>query len=248
MIGRLNEEIHAVNEASGSKSDLLRLQREGRSMAENLPKIEKFLFDTETNKGRLANFYDKLNTMVGMFSDDDNISATDVTNFNTVRQEAVDELNKMHQLTYTGYTDGNIMQRLKNELAGLEALAPVEGIVDASGAPATNVNREVLTSLETLQNKTATAQDVTLNSIAAVFDMRKHMLSDMSTIQAAVTEINTSEQFTKLAEVEALKEKYANLLHSISLSYEVSSGIADGLASQLSKPIPAKGSVLNMFT
>lgn len=217
-------------------------------MAENLPKIEKFLFDTETNKGRLANFYGHINTMIGLFTDDDNISAADVTAFNAARQEAVDELNKMWQLSYTGFTDGDIIRRLKNELTGLEALAPVEGIVDASGDPATNVNREVLTSLETLQTKTATAQDVTLNSIYGIFKMRQDMVSDMSSIQASITELNADAQVKKLAEVEALKEKYANLLHSISLSYEVSSGIAEGLSNQLSKQTPEKGSVLNLFT
>lgn len=248
VIGRLNKEIHAVNEAGGSKSEMIALQREGRKLAENIPLIEKFLFDTETNKGRLATVQDKLTSVIALFADGD-ISADDITSFNTQRQEIVDEMKKTWQLSYTGFTDGDIMRRLKNDVAALEALTPEVGVVDPAGTtPATNANRDVLTGLETFQNKTSTAQTVTLNSIYTVFNMREDMLSNMADIQTAVTELNSTEQLKKLSQVEALKEKYANLLHSISLSYEVSSGITEGLASRLSKPTPAVGSVLNLFT
>lgn len=248
VIGRLNKEIHAVNEAGGSKSEMIALQREGRQLAENIPLIEKFLFDTETNKGRLATVQDKVTSVIGLFADGD-VSADDITSFNTQRQEIVDEMKKTWQLSYTGFTDGDIMRRLKNDVAALEALTPEVGVVDPAGTtPATNANRDVLTSLETFQNKTSTAQTVTLNSIYTIFNMREDMLSNMADIQTAVTELNSTEQLKKLSQVEALKEKYANLLHSISLSYEVSSGITEGLTSRLSKASPGVGSVLNLFT
>lgn len=112
MIRRLNDEIHAVNEAGGSKSEMLGLQSKGKRFAENLPIIEKFLFDTQTNQGRLSTVFDKLSTLAGLFTGDDNISAADVTTFNTVRQETVDEINKMWQLSYVGFTDGDIIRQI----------------------------------------------------------------------------------------------------------------------------------------
>lgn len=249
IIDRLNTEIHKVNEAGGSKSEILKLQSEGKKLAQNQPLIEKFMFDTETNNKRLGTVYDKLASMVDLFSNDNTISADDVTSFHALKQEATDELNKLWQLRYTGFTDGDIITRLKNEIASFDALAPVEGVVDAEGTtPATNVNREILTSLETMQNKVSTAQSVTSNSIYAIHDMREELYANMSDVQAGITEINSTVQLAKQAEVEKLKEKYANLLHSISLSYEVSSGIAEGLNKNLSKQSPATGSVLNLFT
>lgn len=247
VIGRLNDEIHKVNEAGGSKAELLALTSEGTKLAKNMPLIEKFLFDTESNQGHLTTLTDKIATMVGLFTDDNAISAADVTAFDATRLEVVDELNKMSQLSYTGFTDGSIIQRLKNEVAGLEALAPVVGVVDAEGAPTTNVNRAVQTSMETLQNVVLTAQEVTTNSIYTIVDIRENMLSKMVDIQFAATEINSVVQLEKLAEVDALKEKYANLLSSISLSYEVSNSITEALSTRLSKQAPEKGSVLNMF-
>lgn len=248
VIKRLNKEIQAVNDAGGDKSQLLRLKSEGTRLAKNLPLIEKFLFDTETNKGRLANVQDKLASIIALFSDGD-ISAADVTSFNTQRQDLVDEMNKMYQLSYTGFTDGDILRRLKNDVAALEALTPVEGVVDPAGTtPATNANRDALTTLETFQDKTSTAQTVTLNSIYTIYNMREDMLSKMAEIQTAATEINSSVQLVKLAEVEALKEKYATLLHSISLSYEVSASTTEAFTNGLSSPIPEKGSVLNLFS
>lgn len=249
VIERLNKEIEKVNAAGGSKAEVLEMQREGRTLGENLPVVEKFLFDTQTNLGRLNTISTQVASMIGLFTDDANISATDLTAFNTARTEIVAELNKMQQLTYTGYTDGNIIQRLKNEIATLEALAPVEGIVDPAGtAVPTNVNRDVQTALETFQTQVTTAQDVTLNTTYGIVDIRQDMITSMSVIQANITEINTSVQLRKAAEVDALKEKYGHLLNSISLSYEVSSGIADNLNKHLAKIQPEKGSVLNMFT
>ena len=248
LIGRLNDEIHKVNDAEGSRSEMLSLQRDGKKLADNMPIIEKFLFDTESNKNRFDTVLSQISTMVGLFTDDNNISAADITAFNTTRQETVDELNKLTQLSYVGFTDGNIIQRLKNEVAGLAALAPVEGVVDADGAPTTNVNRSIQTSLETLQTAATTAQDVSVNSISAIFDIRENMYSKMAGIQASVTELNSSVQLQKLAEVEALKEKYANILSSISLSYEVSNTMTQGLSDRLTQKSPAVGSVLNLFT
>lgn len=248
LIGRLNDEIHKVNEAGGSKAESLRLQSDGAKLAKNMPIMEKFLFDTETNKNRIGTVLTKIASMIGLFSDDDNISAADITAFDATRQEAVDELNKMSQLSYVGFTDGNIIQRLKNEVTALAALTPVVGTVDATGAPTTNVNRSVLTSLETLQNTATVAQDVSTNSIYAIVDIRENMYSKMADIQTSVTELNSTVQLQKLSEVEALKEKYANILSSISLSYEVSQTMTDGLASQLTRQSPEKGSVLNLFT
>lgn len=248
VIRRLNKEIQAVNDAGGDKSQLLRLKSEGLRLAKNLPLIEKFLFDTETNKGRLTTVQDKLASTIALFADGD-ISATDVTSFNTQRQDLVDEMNKIYQLSYTGFTDGDILRRLKNDVATLQALTPVVGVVDPAGTtPATNVNRDALTTLETFQTKTSTAQTVTLNSIYTIYNMREDIVAKMADIQTATTEINSSVQLTKLAEVEALKEKYATLLHSISLSYEVSANMSEAFASGLSSPIPEKGSVLNLFS
>lgn len=248
VIGRLNKEIQKVNEAGGSKAELLSMQREGKALAANLPVVEKFILDSQTNSNRLATVYDKLASMVSLFSDDNAISAADVTSFNTLRQETVDELNKMWQLSYVGFTDGDIIRRLKNEITAFQALTPVEGVVDPAGTtPATNANRDVLTALETLQDKTSTAQTVTANSIYTMVDVRENIMSKMSTIEADVTELNSSVQLQKLAEVEALKKKYGAILESISISYDASSGLAGSLNQQLARPIPEKGSVLNLF-
>jgi len=196
----------------------------------------------------LATVQDKITSIVGLFADGD-ISASDVTNFNTMRQAVVEEMAKTRQLTNTGFTDGDIMRRLKNDVASLEAMTPVVGVVDPSGTtPATNGNRDILTGLETFQNKTSDAQTVTLNSIYTMFNTREETLSKMADIQAKVTEMNSSEQLKKLSEVEALKEKYATILHSISLSYEISAGMGEAFAGALSRPTPASGSVLNLFT
>ena len=141
------------------------------------------------------------------------------------------------------------MAGLKNEVASLEAMTTVVGVCDPSGTtPATNGNRDILTGLEMVQNKTSDAQTVTLNSIYIMFNTREEPLSKMADIQAKVTEMNSSEQLKKLSEVEALKEKYATILHSISLSYEISAGMGEAFAGALSRPTPASGSVLNLFT
>ncbi|MBL4615609.1 MAG: hypothetical protein JKY27_12140 [Magnetovibrio sp.] len=249
VIRRLNDEIQKVNEAGGSKAEMLKLQRDGRKLAENLPIVEKFLFDTESNKGRLSTIYDKITSLVSKFTDDANMSATDVANFNTERQETVDEMNRLWQLSYVGFTDGDTIRRLKNDISVLEGLTPVEGVVDPEGTdPATNANRSVLSSLETLQTQTSTAQTVTLNSIKVIFDIHKGMISDMFTIQADVTEINSSAQLAKLAEAEQIQLRYAALLESISLSYDVASSFSENLAKSLSSPRPEKGSVLNLFS
>lgn len=247
VIRRLNTEIAGVNAAGGSKADELRLKREGKNFATQLPLIEKFQFDTQTNSNRLSTVLNDVSTAISYFSDG-NISSSDVTNFNTARQAVVDELNKLTQLSYVGFTDGNIIQRLKNKVSTLESLAPVVGVVDAAGtSPPTNVNRAVLTSLETLQNDVTTAQTVTNNSLSNIFDMRQTITAKLSEIQADVTAINSTAQTKKLAEVNKIKQKYTTLLKSISISYQGASGLSKSLNQALTLAEPPKGSVLNMF-
>ncbi len=246
VIRRLNKEIEGVNAAGGSKAEELRLKREGKNFATQLPLIERFQFDTQTNSNRLTTIYDQVSTMISYFTDG-NISSADLTNFNTTRQTVVDELNKLKSLSYVGFSDGNIIQRLKNQITTLQGLTPVVGIVDAVGATATNANRAVQTSLEGLQTDVFTAQTVTNNSLVNIYDMRKTINAKLSEIQSDVTEINSTQQLKKLAEVNKIKQKYSVLLKSISLSYEVQSGIAKGLNQALTSEAPAKGSVLNLF-
>ncbi len=246
VIRRLNKEIEGVNAAGGSKAEELRLKREGKNFATQLPLIERFQFDTQTNSNRLTTIYDQVSTMISYFTDG-NISSADLTNFNTTRQTVVDELNKLKSLSYVGFSDGNIIQRLKNQITTLQGLTPVVGIVDAAGATATNANRAVQTSLEGLQTDVFTAQTVTNNSLVNIYDMRKTINAKLSEIQSDVTEINSTQQLKKLAEVNKIKQKYSVLLKSISLSYQVQSGIAKGLNQALTSEAPAKGSVLNLF-
>lgn len=249
VINRLNAEIKKVNEADGDKAHIAELQREGKKLATLIPAIDKYVFDNKNNSSRLSAIYDNITSMVGLFTDDDNISAGDLTTFNTLKAEVTTELNKLTQLTYPGVTDGDVIRKLKNEIATFEALAPVEGVVDAAGTtPTTNVNLDVLTSLESLQTQTSTAQTVTNNTIYNAFDMRQDMVAKASEIQAEVTSINVVEQQKKADEIQELKDKYANMLRAISLSYESTSNYAGELSKQLSAPIPEKGSVLNLFS
>lgn len=247
VIRRINIEIAGVNAAGGSLADELRLKREGKNFATQLPLIERFQFDTQTNNNRLGTIFNDISTAIGYFADG-NISSADVTNFNTTRQAAVDELNKLKQLSYVGFTDGNIIQRLKNQISTLQGLTPVVGVVDAAGTvPATNVNRAVLTSLESLQTDTSTAQTVTTNSLSNIYDMRQTITAKLSEIQADVTAINSTQQIKKLAEVDQIKRKYSVLLKSISISYQGASGLSKSLNQALTVSEPPKGSVLNMF-
>ena len=251
VITRLNKKIEAVNANDENAPEVRELQRKHSQLAESIPVIQKYVFDNDSNNLKLGEIVVAIANLQNTFNGDGNpadVTAAEAAAFTTQRDALVSKFNYLTQLFHSNVTDGNVIQYLKNEVANIQALTPTVGVVDAEGAPATNGNRAILTYLSSLSSRAAQAQEGTVNTTTAANHLLLRMLRKAKDIEATFTELTAVQKARKSAEVKKLQEQNAQILQAISLSYEVSKGIFEGITSSLSpRPIP-KGSVLNMFT
>ena len=157
----------------------------------------------------------------------------------------------MVQLSNPDVTDGNSIQYLKNEIATIKALTITVGAVDPEGTPTgslTNQNRTTLDYLGTTLEKVNNSKDQTVRTITAANQLQIKAQRQLADIEVRFTELTTLEQAEKAAEIEQLQQQYATLLDSISLSYEVQSGLNDSLVSALRPQVIPSGSILNIFS
>lgn len=251
VIDRVNEEITKVNEVGAdNKVEIEQLQRRHGKLTRSLPVIEKYIYDTQTNGLRLGEIASDIVTLQNSFSaegDANNVTAGEITIFNSRRDALVQKFQYLIQLFHPKVTDGNVIAYLKNEITNLKALTPVVGVVDAAGAPATNGNRAILTYLGTLRQRSLDAQDTSLRAFAAAGQLRQQIQRQAAEVEADFVEVTAVDRARKSADVKVLQEKYANVLLAISLSYEVQSGLFDSLSAALKKPTIPPGSVMNLF-
>lgn len=253
VIRRINDEIGKVNEeADQVDARTLDLQRRFKQLSDGLPVIQRYVFDNQSNYLRLQSISDDITTLQNVFGEDadsDNVSADEVTSFTTKRDALVAEFKRILTLFHPDVTDGNTITFLKNETDAIEALTPVVGVVDPEGTdPATNDNRAILTFLSTLKSKVDVAADVSAQTITAGFELDRLITRQLADIKTAFIERTELKQARRVAEVEALQQRFGGFLQAISLSFEVQSGLANSLNQALAPQRPPRGSILNLFT
>jgi predicted nuclease with TOPRIM domain len=244
VIERVNKEITKVNEsASENKTEIQELQRRHTRLTNALPVIERYIFDTQTNGLRLGEIAADIVTLKDSFSaegDATTVTAGEIAIFNSRRDALVEKFRLLTQLFHPRVTDGNVIAYLKNEITNLQALTPVAGTNQAA-------NTTITTYLTTLRERALDAQETSLRAFAAAGELRQQIRRQVAEIQADFVEIASAEKAKKAADVQALQERFANVLQAISLSYEVRSGLFDSLATALKPRTIPPGSILSLF-
>lgn len=242
LIRRFNDQVDKINdEASSSRREIDSLQAESARLVDTLPVIEQYRIGNQNNFGQLEKVQEDLTTLRAILTEDNTLTADEVTAFEAKRDEIAERVNNIFVFFSPDIVDGQPIQTLKEELDAFKALTPVAGSVDVD-------NAGLLDSVDSFITKTSTATTVTSNNIETALDLEIKVQTDFSNIDAELLELTFEEQERRNNEIESLRIDLGNTLRAISLSFEFSSDLSNQLNSSLREQTPAPGSVLNFFT
>ncbi|NET39578.1 MAG: hypothetical protein F6K19_47730 [Cyanothece sp. SIO1E1] len=241
LINRYNEQVDKINDSSTTDHEVARLKKESQKLVEALPVIEQYRIGNQNNYGQLERILEDLTSLRSLISDDNTVTADEVTAFTELRDEIADRVNNLYLLVHPDINDGNATQRFKDGLDEFKALTPVEGTLDGDNAGLSD-------SLDSFINNATVATTVTSNTITTALDLEFKVQAEFSNVDANLLELTFEEQQRRNQEIDDLKVDLGNTLRAISLSFEINSELATQLSTRLRAQVPEPGSVLNLFT
>lgn len=252
VIRRINDEIDKVTKKNDRRTLVAELEREVINLRDLSGRAREYRLGNKNNLDRALNLSLVVTAAISDFSTDDdntNLTADEATAINTRKDKIVAALKRFYLIKLPGITDGNIIQSLLRNIDDLEGLTAVAGTVDAEGTETpTNDNRLLMDLLNQVQNDVDTTAVVTQNSIFLATGMILEFDGKSFDIEAKITSITAIDVAKQAAEIAQVKQRYANLLSAISLSFEISSQFAENMAKNLSPRRIPPGSVLNLFS
>jgi len=248
MTTRLNKEIEEIAN-DGTERRIAVLQKERDKLADLTPNLQDYQFGLTSNSNRFLEISEA--SQAAALSDADSnatLSAEEAAALNAAKEAIAENIRSLQTLYYPGIQDGNIIQLIRQDADRLDALTAVTGTVDAEGTVTpTNDNRELIDLMTEIQERSVTFASSTNTLIESTNQMIIDIQKQVFEQESKLAELTVLEITKKTEEIDELKARYAFILKAISVSFEVSSGLADALAAG-TDPAPEPGSVLNLFT
>jgi len=243
IISQLNDKINQVSADDGLKNniDVFLLNTE-KNLVRFQDNLHGFNLDNNRNINAVGEMARQLNLMdTALAGNDTNafnvaldrinatVAQTTVTNGTTVGIFIADGLQEIRRDGLLSVTNGGTTTKA-TKFADFPDQATAQATVDAAQAKLVNVAQVLLLKADSSE-KLRVNTDTKLN--ATILQVQAAQIAD---------------EAEKAAEIGKVRNQYAQLLNAISLSFEVSNGMADQLAAGLfsANKVPS-GSVLNIF-
>jgi hypothetical protein len=249
-IKRINSEIDTIVKNDTTPRRLAALEREYGKLEKNKALIDSFSFDMRSNQLRLADMQTKVADAIAAFSsadDDTNLTADEVATLSAKRDELVKNVSALNLSIHPDISTPFVVRDVKNMYNTLKEMNPVEGIVDASGATATNGNRQILDDLTSLSALIDSAYEVTYTTAENATDIKLNISATMAAKVSDMTQLSNVELTRREDEINAIKSKYGNILRVISLSFEARISAMEKSNEALQGWEIQPGSIMNLF-
>ncbi|MBO6947035.1 MAG: hypothetical protein JJ855_03560 [Rhodospirillales bacterium] len=241
LIKRFNSEVEKIEDSSTIDHKVKALQKESARLASALPVLEQYRVNNQNNYSQLDRISDDLADLRALINDDNTVTADEVTAFTELRDKIAARANNLFIFVHPDINDGNIIPRFKDSVPDFEAITPVAGSLDGD-------NAGLLDALDEFITQASVAATVTSNTVSTTLDLESKVQQEFSNADTELLSLTFEEKERRQQEIDDLKVDLGNTLRAISLSFEINSELATQLNSALTAPVPAPGSVLNMFT
>lgn len=250
LVGQLNKEIQNVSSDETQRS-IIQLQSKRDTLSERSEELRSIQTDLRTNSLRFLEITDKANIAVTAADadgnatlSDDELSALNIA-IDEIKQD-IFNLKLSHE--FVGITDGNLGNILRGDILALESLTGTAGTIDAEGTETpTNDNRAILDALTSLATKATTFAESSTILVGGLNQLVTDTTKKAFDLEADLANLTLVELQKQEEEVANLETRYGNLIRSISLAFEVQSGLGDLLATG-GRFEPEPGSILNIFS
>jgi len=246
LLKNLNKEILAVNEASLVRK-VATLQKERGKLLKAIPELSNYQFNLRTNMGRFLEIQSDSQTALNIDDDNGNLSTNEATAINTAKEAIAEKIRALVDIKYPGIEDGALVSRMRLDANRLDDLTAIAGGVDdVDTTPYSNDNRPLISLLSEIEGRSLNFSSSTHTLVYSTNDMIINMQKAVYSKQADLSSLTNNEIARKTQEIEQLKLRYSNMLQALSISFEVSSSMADNLAKGIQSQ-PDGGSILNLF-
>ena len=247
---RINSEIDKVISNDPTPRRLAALESDYNKLEKNKALIDSFSFDMRSNQLRLADMQTKVADAIAAFSSvdaDTNLTADEITALTAKRDALVEDVSALSLSIHPDISTPFVVRDIKNMYETLKAMDPVAGVVDASGAPATNGNRQILDDLTSLSTLIDTAYDVTTTTAENATDITLNISAAMVSNYSDMTQLSNVELARRENEIADIKSHYGNILRVISLSFEARISYMEESNKSLQGWQVQPGSIMNLF-
>lgn len=251
-ISRLNQEIAKVNDTRGDVAREHALIRENNKLSAQVDSVQKYIFDNQSNLGKLTELANQVADLADIFGSDGNtldVTAEEQAAFVAKRDEVAAKIGTLYNLSHPNVADFGRIRDLLDQVDSLQSFTPDIGAVDPSGTTNPNNNRQIADFVDGLVNKVSVAMSVTEETIYLGNQMNTTYQQKIYSNQADLISMTEVEQADRARKIDDLKVQYSNLLKAVSISQEVAISYTEGMAQRLNgSNIPEAGSVLNLFS
>lgn len=242
LIRRYNDQVDDIEGAKSTSSHRIEaLQKTSRKLVAALPILEEYREGNRNNGGQLEALQEELTALRATISDDNNVTADEVAAFEAKRDQVAERLKNIYIFMHPDFNDGEVIQKLKQSQAELEALTPVVGTLDGDNSGITDFLTE-------LDNKVANGISTTSNTVSSVLFLENKLQSEFAIADSDLLELTVVDQQKRQQQISDLQVDLGNTLRAISLSFEINSEFATAITERLRTATPPAGSVLNLFT
>ena len=254
VLRRINEESERANEKIGFRErEALRIQNKALKLQKSLPVLRAYRQGNLNNTGQLTALSNELQETINTIGADGTV---DVDAFNAARDKAAERLKNIYLFHHPDITDGDVIQRLKQNLEQLQntSTASNEAHIGQTSIAAlrsaianafNNTNTiEFLTDLRTQVN---VARETTKTTVETVYGLEKSIKKKVKSQDLKIKEKSQLFAAEQKFEIEKIQERYANVLRAVSLSYDANAGFGDLLASGLQPLKLDPGSVVSIL-
>lgn len=241
VINRVNKEIAAANEDTGKIDAFLLLEKNRTERA--LAGIEDFGVSVTRNHNTLADIGDQLGDIGGLV---DGAAGGDTAAFDKLLAQINSTTDAL--INVDGVTTGILFEDgiASAKSGGMLRKANGEKATGyADFADANEAKAAIVVAIDRLRS----VQTLTDIKIDVANGIQEKVGSKLASLGLQIEAARTASAAEKADTVAKVKEKYAELLQSLSLGFEGNAAMADYFAKHLLSPAEVdRGSVMNLFT
>lgn len=243
LINRHNATIDKINTTpTSTQRQIDDLQKREKKLLDAIPVLEDFTQGNLNNQGALERIFDEITSLFQTFNTDATVDASEVAAFEAQRDVVATRIENLYIFSHPDINDGQVVQRLKEDVATIRGLSVSAGNLTDPG------NQAVADTLSLLQSEVSVAITVTKNTVATTIELQERLQSQFASADADLLKLTSEEKSRREKAISDSETQLGNLLRAISISFEANAGLSDALASRLRPQLPPPGSAVNIIS
>lgn len=231
VISRLNKEIEKLNNEPVNNVDAFLLLEQKR-LNRVLPFVQTYQANNDSNRFRAASILDKLDVLDldVLLADSDHFDAT-LAEANTFASEFLP-------------VDGSAIGIFA--LDGFDQIARDGLGINSYASYADDAER--FAAIDSARTRVQAALDIANINGETAYDFRQRTEKKIIALDAQIKATRAAQRAEKVAEIEKLRQQYAQTLNAISLAFEVAQARSEALGKNLlANRTPKPGTILRLF-